>query len=38
MGLTHGLGPKMAIIPTLFFRNRGQENVFYNIVEKKTPV
>ena len=35
MGLTHGSGPKMAIFPTFFFRNRGQENVFYNIVEQK---
>ena len=35
-GLTHGIGPKMAIFPTFFiFGNRGQENVFYNIVEQK---
>ena len=25
----------MAIFPTFFFGNRGQENVFYNIVEQK---
>ena len=34
-GLPHGFGPKMAIFPTSFFGNRGQENVFYNIVEQK---
>ena len=26
--LTHGFGPKMAIFPTSFFANKGQENVF----------
>ena len=36
MGLTHGFGPKMAIFPTLFFlSNIGQENVFYDILERK---
>ena len=35
--LTHGFGPKMAISPTFFFGNRGQENVFYHILEQKTP-
>ncbi len=35
-GLTHGFGPKMAIFPTFFFiRNTYQENVFYDIVERK---
>ena len=35
-GLTHGFGPKMAIFPTLFFLgNIGQENVFYDILERK---
>ena len=35
-GLTHGFGAKMAIFPTLFFRaNIGQENVFYDILERK---
>ena len=33
--LTHGFGPKMAIFSTFFFGNRGQENVFYHIVEHK---
>ena len=33
--LTHGFGPKMVIFPNVFFRNRGQENVFYNILEEK---
>ena len=27
-GLTHGFGPKMAIIPTFFLGTIGQENVF----------
>ena len=27
-GLTHGFGPKMAIFPTFFLGNIGQENVF----------
>ena len=35
-GLTHGSCPKMAIYPTFFFLgNRGQENVFYHILEQK---
>ena len=35
-GLTHGFGPKMAIFPTFFFLgNKGQENVFYDIYERK---
>ena len=34
-GLTHGFGPKMAIFPTLFLGNRGQENVFYDILNRK---
>ena len=34
-GLTHGFGPKMAIFPTFFFGNIGQENVFYDILEQK---
>ena len=34
-GLTHGFGPKMAIFPTfLFLGNIGQENVFYDILER----
>ena len=32
---THGFGPKMAIFPTFFFGNMGQENVFYDILERK---
>ena len=37
-GLTHGFGPKMAISPNDFLRNIGQQNVFYDILErKKTP-
>ena len=35
MGLTHGFGPKMAIFPTFFLGNIGQENVFYDILEQK---
>ena len=34
-GLTHGLCPKMAIFPTFFFAIIGQENVFYDIPERK---
>ena len=34
---SHGFGSKMAIFPTFFLDNIGQENVFYDIVEQKTP-
>ena len=34
-GLTHGFGQKMAIFPTLFLGNIGQENIFYDILERK---
>ena len=34
-GLTHGFGPKMAIFPTFFLGNIGQENVFCDILERK---
>ena len=34
-GLTHGFGPKMAIFPAFFLGNIGQENVFYDILERK---
>ena len=35
-GLTHGFGPKMTIFPTCFFLgNIGQQNVFYDILERK---
>ena len=34
-GLTHGFGPKMAISPTFFLGNKGQENIFYDILERK---
>ena len=33
-GLTHGFGPKMALFPTLFLGNIGQENVFYDILHR----
>ena len=33
--LTHGFGPKMAIFPIFFFGNIGQENGFYDILERK---
>ena len=33
--LTHGFGPKMAIFPTFYWGNIGQENVFYDILEQK---
>ena len=35
-GLTHCLGPKPAIFPIFFLRNIGQENVLYDILERKT--
>ena len=35
-GLTHGFNPKMAIFKTFFFLgNIEQENVFYDILERK---
>ena len=34
-GLTLGFGPKMAIFPTFFLGNIGQEYVFYDIVVRK---
>ena len=34
-GLTQGFGPKMSIFPNSFLRNIGQENVFYDILERK---
>ena len=33
--LTHGIGPKMPIIPTFYFGNIGQENVFYDILDRE---
>ena len=32
---THGFGPKMAIFPSFFLGNKGQKNVFYDILEPK---
>ena len=34
-GLTHGFGPKMDNLPTFFLGNIGQENVFFDILERK---
>ena len=34
-GLTHGFSPKMDIFPTFFLGNLDQENVFYDILERK---
>ena len=34
-GLTHGFGTKIAIFPTFFLGNKGQGNVFYDILERK---
>ena len=33
--LTHGFGPKMEIFPIFFLVNIGQENFFYDILERK---
>ena len=37
MGLTHGLGPKVPIFQLFFLGSIGQQNVFYDILEQKTP-
>ena len=34
-GLTYFFGPKMAIFQTFFLGNIGQENVFYDILERE---
>ena len=34
-GVTHGFGQEIAIFPTLFLGNIVQENVFYDILERK---
>ena len=34
-GLSHAFGPKMGIFPPFFLGNVGQENVFYDIVERE---
>ena len=34
-GLVYGFGPKLAILPSFFLRNLRQENVFYNILQRK---
>ena len=34
-GLTYGFGPKMANFPTSFLANIGQENFFYDILDRK---
>ena len=34
-GLTLGFDPKMAIFPKCFLGNIAQENVFYDILERK---
>ena len=34
-GLTHGFGPKKAIFPSFFLDSKGQENVFYDILERR---
>ena len=33
-GLVHGIGPKLAIFPSFFLTNIGQENVFYDDGER----
>ena len=37
-GLTHGFGPLMAFFKLFFLGNIGQENVFHDILERKTAV
>ena len=36
-GLTHAFNKKIAIFPIFFLDNIGQENVFYDILERKKP-
>ena len=36
--LVHGFGKKLAIFPSFILGNIGQENVFYHILEPKTPL
>ena len=33
-GITHGFGPKMAFFQRFFLGNIGQENVFYDSLER----
>ena len=35
MSFFHSFGLKLAIFPPFFLSNTGQENVFYNILERK---
>ena len=35
MGVVHAFGQKLTIFPSFFFGNKGQENVFYDILEQK---
>ena len=37
-GLTHGFDPKMAIFPTCFLGNVGQENICYDILERENAI
>ena len=37
-GLTTGFGPKLALFQLYFFSNIGQQKVFYDILERKTPL
>ena len=37
-GLNHDFRPKMAIFPTFFLANIGQQNVFYHILERKNAI
>ena len=38
MGVVHGFGPKLDIFFIFFFLcNLGQENVFYDILQRKMP-
>ena len=36
MGLTHGFGQKWPFFQLFFLGNIGEENVFYDILERKT--
>ena len=36
-GLTHGFAPKMAVYLIFFLGNKGQENIFYDVLAQKKP-
>ena len=37
-GLVHGFGQKLTIFPSFFLANKGQDNVIYDILERKNAI